>query len=298
MMKCLDKRQMTSLMEEVVDPIYEMAKSHLNEIQLIKFKVALTKLAILFLMDDKEKIQALKNSGVSISMLYVEDDEMTRKIIKTFFELHSKWIENHCKQTNHQDIQNNEIDNQNDENNETDETDDFFDFDSEEVDDNISHMHYETHQKITAKEFMQQGKLDDDLIAELTSLVNDVDDFIFRYEDIEIDENFIEELSFLKYFIEAFEFSGEFVDIAYVLKTFQESIKSFDLHSENKEILKKMILAVLQDLDKWIKEVIIDQTAQDIHYLDASLLASISQIDIMMKAASSQSQDDDEMELF
>jgi len=41
--------------------------------------------------------------------------------------------------------------------------------------------------------------------------------------------------------------------------------------------------SIVDDLSKFVKEVLVDQSALDIHYLDASLFANISQIDMMLK---------------
>ena len=45
---------------------------------------------------------------------------------------------------------------------------------------------------------------------------------------------------------------------------------------------RMLVGTIMDDLRKWVDEVVKKQEAQDIHYLDASLLANISQIEIMI----------------
>ena len=286
----LPKEKIIDLIDNVVFPIADNVKKECSDRQkTFKFKVALTKLALILLLPDKEKIKIFRQKGISLKNLHILDEESNKENLKYFFELHSKWELKNCALTPTQQFE------------ETEESDDFFDFDSEEIDSNIDNMHYKEKDKINAEDFMNKYGIDEEFEIELHDLITETENFIYQYEDIELDEHFMEKLSFLNSFIKAFEFSGEFMDIGYALVMFRDKIKELDINSlsdEQKNMLKLMIISILKDLVKWINEVLINQTAQDIHYVDASLLANIAQIDIMLKSFENKEEDEDELELF
>ena len=286
----LPKEKLIDLIDNIVFPVAEKVKKLCSDREkTFKFKVALTKLSLILLLPDKEKIKVFRQKGISLRNLHILNEEQNRKILKEFFELHSKWELKNCALTPTQQFE------------ETEESDDFFDFESEEIDDNIDNMHYQDHDKINAVDFMNKHGIDEDLEIELHDLITETEHFIYQYEDIDLDENFMQKLSFLNSFIKAFEFSGEFIDIGYALEMFRDKITELDINclsDEQKNILKLMIISILKDLVKWVNEVLINQTTQDIHYLDASLLANIAQIDIMLKSFENKDKDEDELELF
>jgi hypothetical protein len=72
-----------------------------------------------------------------------------------------------------------------------------------------------------------------------------------------------------------------------------------ELSKQQRVILKTMMDGILSDLDDWIHQVLIDQTAKDIHYLDASLLANIAQMDVMLNSLEkNKEEEEDDFELF
>ena len=87
-------------------------------------------------------------------------------------------------------------------------------------------------------------------------------------------------------FVSFFEISNEFRDLEYSLRILihkLNSLKIDELINEQKEIFLEMLKAIGFDLNEWAKNVIFAPLAQDIHYMDASLLANIAQIDIMLQ---------------
>jgi len=288
----LQKEKLIDLIDNIVIPIADNVKKECSDREkTFKFKVALTKLSLILLLPDKQKIKIFRQKGISLRNLHILDEESNKENLKYFFELHSKWEAKNCNLS-----QNEQENDQNDEF-----EDDFFDFDSEEIDGNIDNMHYQEHDKMNSVDFMNKHGIDEDLEIELHDLITETENFIYQYEDIDLDENFMQKLSFLNSFIRAFEFSGEFMDIGYGLEMFRDKIKELDINclsDEQKNMLKLMIISILKDLIKWVNEVLINQTAQDIHYIDASLLANIAQIDIMLKSFENKDDDEDELELF
>jgi len=253
----LNKEKVTTLLEDVVFPLTEKIKNRVDAERVYIFQVALTKLSIILLLPDREKIRVLKDKGVSLVSLFIGDDEIDREIQKKFFELHSKWVELHCQ------------------------TDEFFDFESEKVDDIINKMHYKDSEKIDAKTFMKSF-MEDDLISDMQSYLKEFKNMtIFS----PLDEDYLNDVKeIVRKFIYLLEISIEFKDLAKVFRKLEEMLVQIDIDKlENKEFIKLFIETIFTDIEKWMDEILIHQTATDIHYLDASLLASISQIEIMLK---------------
>jgi len=160
--------------------------------------------------------------------------------------------------------------------------DDFFDFDSEEVDDNINIMHNScTIETVSAKEFMAEGIIDSEDIDDLKENLEE-----FHLENVSAEEfnKNIEKL--LTSFIRVLNSSYVFENLAYGLGAFlqtQKTISVDELSENNQKMYSMLIEAMVEDLKKWVNDVLIEQTAIDIHYLDASLLASVAQIEILLK---------------
>ncbi len=172
----------------------------------------------------------------------------------------------------------------------------FFEFDREKVDTKIDTMQKE---KIDAKTFMQNSKIDPQNILEVMKSMNQLLEISKKHN--QLNEEFIEQLFKYNEFINMFLYSLEFKDLAYSLELLKLKLVSLDLDKLTKQqsiVLKTMLDGILYDLNEWVHKVLIDQTAIDIHYLDASLLANISQIDIMLESLEDNSNDDNEMELF
>ena len=171
-----------------------------------------------------------------------------------------------------------------DKKNKCEEKDDFFEIDSNQ-DENIKKMHYTDEEKISAKEFMEDNLIDADLLDEIEDLLEDYENISAKYEDIS--KEFLDVVSnLLSKFASLLMLSGEFKDLAEVIEEFIGVLKSVDLDSLNedkKRFLKMFIDAFMQDIKKWYEEVIVLKSANDIHYLDASLLSSIRQIEDFLK---------------
>ena len=93
----------------------------------------------------------------------------------------------------------------------------------------------------------------------------------------------------------------EFEHFAYALNTLNEFFKTLDVESlEEKEHKKFSILFMhlLDDIAAWRKMIFIRQEANDIHYLDSSLLSSCLQIQSIFEDKEVSQEDEDDFELF
>jgi hypothetical protein len=263
-------------MENLIkDTVFETIKKtediELSPIELIEVLCVLSNLAVTLLLVDEEEVKEhLKNAKLSYSF------PNRYKILKTFLDNHAEWVLRNCDD---KDTKIN-ITCKEDE----DEEDDFFEFDSEEVDDSINDMHYDT--RISAKEFMSTQDIDEDILEDIKDALEEMESFIIRYENMEIDNKFIEEVVDMLGKFVIFEFIPEFKHLGLSLEGLRGILIDLDidsLDSAKKELLKNYIISIFEDLEKWYDEVVIKQTAQDIHYLDAALLANITQMDLIIK---------------
>ena len=155
--------------------------------------------------------------------------------------------------------------------------DEFFEFDSEKVDSSINNMHFLGERKISASEFMQEEVIDGDLIEDVKDIIEEV------YNLDKDDSNcLVQCMNIVSLFIKFFNGSIEFKELAYGLE------KLIDLLYNNKNLIKdnkfiiKIFNSILEDLIKFTETVIIDQSAIDVHYLDASLLANVTQLELIL----------------
>ena len=281
--------------ESIVDLIKETVFKTIdkNDIKNIsKVEIYLSKLAIILLATEKTDIEFFRKKLNKDIYQNLDEKEISRidNTLKLFLENHNNWVQKNCNLTKNsmEEIEKFE--------------DDFFDFDSEEVDENINNMHYSDDKKISAVEFMKEDLLDSDFVAEIVETLENLDDLLYQFDGIEINDEFIKRLISFDSFIKVFNFSIEFKDIGYALESLREELILLDLSSLNQDqkmILKTFISTIIDDLKNWVEMVVINKIAQDIHYLDASLLANIAQMDIMMDSFKNGNNDDEEdMEFF
>lgn len=158
--------------------------------------------------------------------------------------------------------------------------DEFFDFDSEEVDGAIDTMQNHA-QTVSAAEFMQEGVVDE---YELQDLQDALEHYYQADSSKEVFIQNIEDL--LESFIKLLNSTYVFQNLAYGLQSLLLNLKAKDFESmpdETFALYKELLDAVAYDLQKWVDEVLIYQSARDIHYLDAAILANSSQIDMLLK---------------
>jgi len=162
----------------------------------------------------------------------------------------------------------------------------FFVFDGEEVDDFIEEMHYDESEKIDAKTFFEFNEISEEEIADVLESCDELD--YIMGNALDLDENVVSHFSkVLNYLAKILHIAQEFIDVGYAFDSLAKELLNIDFQNfdEKKraiafEILKQMNL----DIRKWVEEVFINKTAQDIHYFDASFFANIKQIEIVLQS--------------
>jgi len=143
----------------------------------------------------------------------------------------------------------------------------------------------ETH-IISAKEFFEDNKLDDDSIDELHELDQEVQHILFRNS---LDEEFYEDIiAFFHGYVRVLNTLFEFQDLGYSLNLICTQLEKLDKKENNKSLLI-VLQAIVADLQDWKKAVLINQDADDIHYMDKSFYANIGLIESTLNGIDEQS---------
>lgn len=163
---------------------------------------------------------------------------------------------------------------------------------------NLDDHHYDEDKKIDAQTFMQQSEIDSEEVAQIEGLIEDLQDYIdSNYQNgltTELIEGYQELITKMAGF---YELSGEFRTLTFPMQnliSMLEGLEVAKLDSMMQDVLFNFLNHTVNDLKKWVQEVLINQSANDIHYLDASLLASISQMEMMIAGDDEEEIDDDD----
>ena len=178
----------------------------------------------------------------------------------------------------------------------------FLDFDdSQNRDDAIDDMHFTEEEIVDAATFMAENPIDEDVIDDLGESLKELG------EQIDLSVYLSEEYwqayqAMIERAVSLFSFYPEFRNLRIALEHLYDFMNEFacqDYESERAKMLKTLLDAIFEDLNKWYDEVLIRQSARDIHYLDAALMANIDQIKLMFASDPSGTKNSDgEMELF
>ncbi len=156
--------------------------------------------------------------------------------------------------------------------------------------------------KIPASEFVRDSAIGlMDKIEALESLEDEVDATLFEMEKSGAGkEQFCDVAAKLAEYNEVIEAMIEFQHLAFAIGSLITFIKNLDDAALTEERSRKMVVLLtnmLSDLASWRKTIFIEQEANDIHYLDSSLLSSCLQIEMIFEEPSDADGDDD-LELF
>lgn len=179
----------------------------------------------------------------------------------------------------------------------------FLVFDNDSVDKAINRMHYKDEAKISAQSFFEQGLIDWDTWNDLISYSKELEEEALIYRTLTI-EFLNEGARLIGIFANALELSGEFRDIGYALRslcvTLDELVNDFNTLGKSAKMIKIILDSIIDDLVNWTNEVLIQKSAVDVHYIDASLLANIAQLGLSVKSLkhSDVKAETEEMELF
>jgi len=136
----------------------------------------------------------------------------------------------------------------------------------------------------TAEDYLQDIEVDYEQIAELSELESDTLNAIEEEEDIN-QHSLLESANLFLQYSKVLNAMYEFKELSYTLTILQELLYNTEcdgLDRETKDMVNIYLKAIISDLRGWRMSVFIVKDAQDIHYLDKTLLSSIAQLQMTL----------------
>jgi DNA-binding response OmpR family regulator len=184
-------------------------------------------------------------------------------------------------------------------NNEVQQTDveeDFFDFDDFDNADEKTlskkdslEKYNKTHLKVSAQEFLK----DVDNLSYIIEDFNEIEDDILKTIDnltgdtLQLNINIISES--INTYASMLNGFSEFYELSIALRTLNRLLLKTDFTNNmvesKREIIANFIKAILNDLVDWLENVFIKQDALDVFYINASVLSSCMQLEMMIQDA-------------
>jgi len=166
------------------------------------------------------------------------------------------------------------------------ELEEFFDFDDDGFIDfgdgeesGYDFMH--KYEKIDAKTFIENSDISEDEIDEIKDLSEELESILYLHDllDDDVKSKLIEIFGSYR------NLCISFVEINSAMNELISMLQEVDVKSipqDTNRLILEFIKALQDDLSSWLNNVFIEQSAVDIHYLDASILSSILQIRTML----------------
>lgn len=138
----------------------------------------------------------------------------------------------------------------------------------------------------SALRYLQEIEVDFELLDEL----NEIEEETFSSMDLSetiTQAAYDEVIVLFSDYVKVLNQLVEFNEITYALQLLIDLLQSTTpetIGQDNIGVIAIYIKAIISDLSMWRKSVFVDQSAEDIHYLDKTLLSSITQLQIMLSA--------------
>jgi len=140
--------------------------------------------------------------------------------------------------------------------------------------------------KTSASEFLDITPLNVSAKAEeLEDLSDELDATLFEYEKSGNAALLKVAADILKSYAMVMEEMLEFQHLAHAISSMENFLKNaegMEIDETKRKLLVKLLAGFISDLSAWQKTIFITKEAQDIHYLDSSLLSSALQIESML----------------
>ncbi len=307
----IKNKHIESLIDEVV-LAYE--KKYIREYfesedEEFRYDVLLTKFALMFLDDDIEHMKKNLNELLMFYKALGVPCKTKKFALGNFFKMYEKWIKKHDKEDIgyydkikivYQDVINNFCE---DDDTQEEDDNDFFLLggDDIKVDKSINGMHYDDEEKIGALEYFEQNPIDEtdmeDIASSRENLVEILDKHI-TYSD-EFKDNFLNVLEKLNSTLSYTFSTKEFKDVGDALEHLFIMLNDMpEIKEDMQEIFFNILVTFIEDLTKWLDNIFIKQSAVDIHYLDASLLANVAQFGTIFEMDTDKEDESDDDFLF
>jgi len=134
--------------------------------------------------------------------------------------------------------------------------------------------------KTSAQEYFNEIELETDVYDELHELETEIELYLYTNEYNEELNTIL--IKFFEGYTSALNPLFEFKDLSYSLMLLSQKLSEYAI-DENAEMLLVLIQAFISDLLEWKRNVLVEKTAEDIHYMDKSFYSNIAQIEMSIE---------------
>jgi len=164
------------------------------------------------------------------------------------------------------------------------------------IEEEIETIEEESH--TSASDYLLEIDVDMDMVAELNDLESDVLDTIEANDSLTQD-SLLESANLFEQYAKVLNMMYEFEQLSYTLTILKDLLATTEFSTLDDDVKRKIkvyLTAIISDLKHWRVSIFIDSDAQDIHYLDKTLMSSIAQLEITLMPQDDS--EEDELELF
>lgn len=158
-------------------------------------------------------------------------------------------------------------------------------------------LKYTNIDKITASEYVDMTAISFmDKIETLEIIEDDLDAAVLKFEKENSASNIKIVSNLLLDYVEVIKQLMEFEHLSYAITSLTKFLFNLEESQFDEKNIKKLITLILSfvsDLNSWRENIFIKQEANDIHYLDSSLLSSCLQIESIFQDENVEESDDD-----
>ncbi len=156
-----------------------------------------------------------------------------------------------------------------------------------------------TVQTTSAEDYLQEVDIDMEIIAELDELESDALDAIDSEESI-TQNSLLESANLFEKYAKVLNMMYEFDELSYTLTILKDLLNTTALDTIDKTMLNMISIylkAIISDLQSWRMGIFITKEAEDIHYLDKTLMSSIAQLEVLLMPQNA-NEEENEIEFF
>ncbi len=131
----------------------------------------------------------------------------------------------------------------------------------------------------SAKSYFSEIDIDSEVYEELRELERDID--VLSYAAAYTEDINSALIDFFEGYTRVLNPLFEFKDLSYSLMLLNQKLAEYEI-DENAEMLLMLMRGLVSDLLEWKRTVLIEQTAEDIHFMDKSFYSNIAQIEMSL----------------
>ncbi|MDQ7042829.1 MAG: hypothetical protein Q9M34_04790, partial [Sulfurimonas sp.] len=131
----------------------------------------------------------------------------------------------------------------------------------------------------SAQSYFSEIELDSEVYDELLELEREIE--VLSYAASYTEDITVSLINFFDGYTRVLNPLMEFKDLSYSLMVLNQNLSEYKI-DENSEMLLILMRGLISDLLEWKRTVLVEQTAEDIHFMDKSFYSNIAQIEMSL----------------